>query len=61
LSEFVVNTVAFPGMGTGVGKLPPKTCAHQMHAAYCDFIQKQWKFPASWAAARLLHDRLKKC
>ena len=29
----VVNTVAFPGMGTGVGRVPPRICAKQMKAA----------------------------
>jgi len=29
-----INSVAIPGLGTGVGRVPPKVCAHQMRSAY---------------------------
>lgn len=30
----VVHTVAMPGLGTGVGRVPPRVCAHQLAAAW---------------------------
>jgi len=28
-----LDSIAFPGMGTGIGRVPPDECARQMHAA----------------------------
>jgi len=34
-------SIAFPGMGTGIGQLKSETCAKQMHEAYQEVILKQ--------------------
>jgi O-acetyl-ADP-ribose deacetylase (regulator of RNase III) len=33
-----VNTIALPGMGTGVGGVSPETCARQVVAAWDEVI-----------------------
>lgn len=53
-----VETVAFPGLGTGVGRVGPETCAHQMRAAIDEVVQKRGGFPVSWADAQARHQRL---
>ncbi len=45
-------TLAFPGMGTGVGQLPPDICAKQVRAAILDVCRGQ-KFPDRLADAHL--------
>ena len=53
-----VETVAFPGMGTGVGRVPPGICARQMRAAVGDVLRGETEFPETWLKARDRHDRL---
>ncbi len=45
-----IETVSFPGMGTGVGRVPPELCARQMRAAVDEVMfGGDWKFPeSSW-------------
>jgi O-acetyl-ADP-ribose deacetylase (regulator of RNase III) len=50
-----VKTVAFPGLGTGVG---PSTCAMQVRAAYEDIVLKRFTMPRSWAEASERHQLL---
>ena len=52
-----IKVVAFPGMGTGVGKVPPKIFAKQMKAAI-DVVNLKSKFPASWWEASERHQFL---
>lgn len=54
----VVHTIAFPGMGTGVGGLNPDICARQMKAAIEDFMVGTYVFPKSWQEAQTRHDYL---
>lgn len=53
-----VHTVAVPGMGTGVGRVPPNTCARQMKAAVDDVLLKNSRFPPSWHEAQIKHQLL---
>jgi len=60
-----VNTVAIPGLGTGVGKVGYNTCARQVRAAIDDVLLNQYTMPQSWAEASEKHqllytDRLKR-
>ena len=54
----VVRTVAFPGMGTGVGKVGPNTCARQVRAAIEEVILDKGSFPQTWADAQSRHQLL---
>jgi O-acetyl-ADP-ribose deacetylase (regulator of RNase III) len=49
-----IKSVAIPGLGTGVGGVPPIECARKMRMAYEDFYLGQYKFPATFSDA---HDR----
>lgn len=53
-----VKSVAFPGMGTGVGRVPPEICARQMHAAFEDIIEEKYTFPRLWPEAQKCHQLL---
>jgi O-acetyl-ADP-ribose deacetylase (regulator of RNase III) len=53
-----VQTVAMPGMGTGVGKVGHNTCAHQVRAAIDDILLAQYRMPQSWAEASERHQLL---
>ncbi len=54
----VVETVAFPGLGTGVGRVGPNTCAHQVRAAIEDVVLNKRGFPTSWKDAQTRHQQL---
>ena len=54
----VVTTVAIPGMGTGVGQVPPDYCAHQMKAAIDEILLNKNTFPSSWHEAQTKHQLL---
>jgi len=54
----IVKTVAFPGLGPGVGQVGPSQCAHQFRAAFEDFILGTYRFPRSWAEASERHQLL---
>jgi O-acetyl-ADP-ribose deacetylase (regulator of RNase III) len=53
-----VNTIALPGLATGVGKVGFNTCAHQVRAAINDILLKQYRMPQSWAEASERHQLL---
>lgn len=53
-----VHSVAFPGLGTGVGGVGPGTCAHQVRAALDEVLLSNWSFPDSWADASERHQLL---
>lgn len=53
-----VQTLAFPGMGTGVGRVKPAVCARQMRAAYDACANPGAPLPSSWAEASELHQLL---
>jgi O-acetyl-ADP-ribose deacetylase (regulator of RNase III) len=51
-----VSRVAFPGLGTGVGRVPPEVCAKQVSQAILDVFDPQ--FPSSWHEAHNNHQGL---
>lgn len=53
-----VQTLAFPGMGTGVGRVPYDVCAHRMRAAIDEVLIHPAPFPDSWAEASERHQLL---
>jgi len=57
VSSFV-DSVAFPGLGTGVGQIGPNTCAHQVRAAIQDVLVSSGDLPTSWADAQRKHQKL---
>jgi O-acetyl-ADP-ribose deacetylase (regulator of RNase III) len=53
-----LRTIAFPGMGTGVGRVSAGLCARQMRAAVEDVLLGGYRMPTSWAEASELHQLL---
>ena len=53
-----VKTVSLPGLGTGVGRVPPVQCAKQVRAAIEDIVMEKLVFPDSTSQIRKRHDRL---
>lgn len=53
-----VQTVAIPGMGTGVGQVPYAICARQMRTAIEAVVYEQIPFPSSWPEAQMRHQLL---
>jgi O-acetyl-ADP-ribose deacetylase (regulator of RNase III) len=51
----VVKTVAFPGLGTGVGRIPPDVCARQVRAAIGEVLLGERGFPRTWVEAQDRH------
>lgn len=54
IADFI-DSVAFPGLGTGVGRIGPNTCARQVRAAIDAVLLGQEPFPASWVEAQQRH------
>ncbi len=53
-----VKSVAFPGLGTGVGRVAPHICARQARAAIEEVVLGRMRFPSSWKEAQARHQRL---
>ncbi len=53
-----VRTIAFPGLGTGVGRVGFDVCAHQMREAIEDVLLNTCPFPKTWAQASNDHQGL---
>ena len=53
-----VNSIAFPGLGTGVGRIGLNTCARQVRAAIDAVLLGQETFPTSWVEAQQRHRSL---
>jgi O-acetyl-ADP-ribose deacetylase (regulator of RNase III) len=53
----VVKTIALPGLGTGVGRVPPHICAQQVKAAI-GAVVLNGLFPSTWSEAQSNHQRL---
>ena len=53
-----VRSIAFPGMGAGVGRVPANICARQMKAAIQDFLAVKVQLPTYWAEASERHQLL---
>lgn len=47
-----VNSIAIPGLGTGVGQVPPLMCARQMRIAWEDVMNEKYKTEAGWDELR---------
>jgi len=54
----VIKTVAFPGLGTGVGTVGPYVCARQVRAAIEEVVLQTGSFPQTWADAQMRHQLL---
>ncbi len=54
----VVQTVAIPGLGTGVGRVDPKVCTNQVRRAIEDVLFGRGEFPHSWEDAQRRHQLL---
>lgn len=53
-----VKSLAFPGLGTGVGRVEPNTCANQVRQAIEEVILEKYSFPRNWSEAQTLHQKL---
>lgn len=53
-----LRTIAFPGMGTGVGRVPTEICARQMRAAVDEALLGISRMPTGWAEASERHQLL---
>jgi O-acetyl-ADP-ribose deacetylase (regulator of RNase III) len=53
-----IETIALPGLGTGVGKVSFDTCARQVRSAIDDIILEGYRMPKSWAEASERHQLL---
>lgn len=54
----VIERVALPGLGTGVGQIGSATCAHQVRAAIGQVLLGEDTFPKTWADAQARHQLL---
>lgn len=52
-----IETIAIPGLGTGIGKLEPEIAAKQMWHAYDEIINGNYTPPASFGNAQIMHRR----
>lgn len=53
-----VQSIAFSGLATGVGRIGFNTCAKQMQKAIEDFVLDKNTFPQSWVDASAKHQEL---
>ena len=51
----VIESIAFPGLGTGVGRARPTLCARQVRAAIDDVVLGEFEFPESIHSAQSRH------
>ncbi|WP_281612709.1 macro domain-containing protein [Flammeovirga sp. SubArs3] len=47
-----IKTIAIPGLGTGVGQVPPILCARQMRIAWEDVFNQKYKTEEGWEELR---------
>ena len=52
-----LQSVIIPGMGTGVGRVPPELCARQMRQAYDDVFVNPAPYK-TWRDAQIKHQLL---
>jgi O-acetyl-ADP-ribose deacetylase (regulator of RNase III) len=53
-----IKTIAFPGMGTGVGQITPTVFAKQMKQAVTDVIEEKFEFPQTIWNAEKSHQKM---
>jgi O-acetyl-ADP-ribose deacetylase (regulator of RNase III) len=56
--KHIIETIAIPGIGTEIGKVPPDICANQMKVALREILLSEYKFPESWLHAQRCHKLL---
>ncbi len=56
--ECPIESIAFPGMGTGVGGVDPRRFARQMRAAIEEVVLGKFTFPETWLEAQDRHNLL---
>ncbi len=54
----IVKSVAVPGLGTGIGRIPPEVCAKQVRQAILDHRDTPHSLPRSWSDASANHQLL---
>jgi O-acetyl-ADP-ribose deacetylase (regulator of RNase III) len=47
-----VQSIAIPGLGTGIGQVPPMVCARQMRIAWEDVVGEKWNSKEGWEQQR---------
>lgn len=47
-----ISSIAIPGLGTGVGQVPPLLCARQMRIAWEDVFNEKYKTEKGWEELR---------
>jgi len=47
-----IKSVAIPGLGSGIGQVPPKLCANQMRMAWEDVNLKKYNSEKGWGELR---------
>lgn len=47
-----IKTIAIPGLGTGVGQVPPLVCARQMRLAWEDVMHRKYESLEGWEELR---------
>ncbi|MBK8093220.1 MAG: macro domain-containing protein [Verrucomicrobiaceae bacterium] len=50
-----IETIAIPGLGTGIGQLAPELAAGQMAQAYREMVLGEHRYPGSFADAQKMH------
>jgi len=55
-----IQTIALPGMGTGVGQITPEVFVKQLNTAADDILTENYKFPQTIWNAENLHSNLSK-
>jgi len=53
-----LRVIAFPGMGTGVGRVPVEIAARQVRTAIDEHLRGSFRLPTSWAEASERHQLL---
>jgi O-acetyl-ADP-ribose deacetylase (regulator of RNase III) len=53
-----IQSIALPGMGTGVGQVSPNLCARQVAQAIEDVVLERYEMPRTWAEASTRHQEL---
>ena len=53
-----VESLAIPGLGTGIGQLSPEVCAAQMWQASREIVMGEHKDPGSFGEAQKMHAAL---
>ena len=53
--EIPIQTIAVPGLGTGVGQLAPNLASAQMAQAYREVILGEHRYPDNFADAQKMH------